>query len=64
MHIIWAVVVVTHLGANAQFIEAWATKEPCRKQAAEILNAICVPVVVNTKQNIEKQVQSLNELLK
>ena len=64
MNTVWAIVIVAHLGAKPVFVEAWQTKEPCELYAKQIQNAICVPVVVGNKHSIEKQVQSLNELLR
>jgi hypothetical protein len=64
MNIVWGIVIVAHLGAKPVFVEAWQTKEPCELYAKQIQNAICVPVVVGNKHSIEKQVQSLNELLR
>ena len=64
MNIVWAIVIVAHLGAKPVFVEAWSTKEPCEVYAKQTNNAICVPVVVGNKYTIEKQVESINELLR
>ena len=64
MNIVWSIVIVAHLGAKPVFVEAWTTKEPCELYAKQIQNAMCIPVVVGSKHNIEKQVESLNELMK
>jgi hypothetical protein len=64
MNILWAIVIVAHVGAKPVFVEVWQTKEPCEKYAKEIKGGICVPVTVGNKYEIEKQVSSINELLK
>ena len=64
MNILWAVVIIPHLGATPQFVEVWQTKEPCVKYAREIPGGNCFPVSVSNKYEIEKQVQMINELLK
>lgn len=64
MNIVWSIVIVAHLGAKPIFVEAWSTKEPCELYAKRIENAMCVPVVVGSKYDIEKQVESLNKLLR
>lgn len=64
MNTIWAIVIVAHLGAKPVFVEAWSTKEPCELYAREIKNAICAPVIVGNNYTIEKQVESINELLR
>lgn len=64
MNILWAVVIVAHVGAKPIFVEVWQTKEPCQKYAREIQGGVCVPVSVSNKYDIEKQVTSINELLK
>jgi hypothetical protein len=64
MNILWAVVVVTHLGATPQFIEVWQTREPCEKYAKEIRGGSCFPVSVSDRYEVQEQVKSINELLK
>lgn len=64
MNMIWAIVVVAHLGAKPVFVEAWQTREPCEKYAREIQGGMCVPVAVGNRYEIQQQVDALNELLK
>jgi hypothetical protein len=64
MNILWAIVIVAHVGAKPVFVEVWQTKEPCEKYAKELKGGVCVPVSVSDKYEIEKQVQMINELLK
>ena len=56
MNIVWSIVIVAYLGAKPVFVEAWTTKEPCELYAKQIQNAMCIPVVVGSKHDIEKQV--------
>jgi hypothetical protein len=64
MNLLWAVVIVAHVGAKPVFVEVWQTREPCEKYAREIKGGMCIPVSVGNKYEIEKQVESINELLK
>jgi hypothetical protein len=64
MNVLWAIVIVAHVGAKPVFVEVWQTREPCEKYAKEIKGGICVPVTVSNKYEVEKQVESINELLK
>jgi hypothetical protein len=64
MNILWAVVVVTHLGATPKFVEVWQTREPCEKYARQIPGGSCFPVSVSDKHEAQKQVEAINELLK
>jgi hypothetical protein len=64
MNVMWAVIVIAHLGATPKFVEVWQTREPCEKYANEIPGGSCFPVSVSNKYDVEKQVQAINELLK
>ena len=64
MNLLWAVVIVAHIGAKPVFVEVWQTREPCEKYAREIKGGMCIPVSVGNKYEVEKQVESINELLK
>lgn len=64
MNILWAIIIIPHLGANPIFVEVLSTREPCEKRAREIKHAKCFPVVVSDKVDIEEQVKTINGLLK
>lgn len=63
MHLIWALVLIPHIGAKPHFIEVTETKELCISLQTKIDKSTCVPVIVGSKYSLEEQVQSLNELL-
>lgn len=64
MNMLWALVLISHLGAKPQFIEVVETKELCIALQAKIENSTCVPVIVGSKYTLKEQVETLNELLK
>lgn len=64
MNVLWAIVIVSHIGARPVFVEAWQTREPCEKYAKMYDGGVCIPVAVGNRHDIQKQVDAINELLK